>query len=195
MDHQKHRMWCKITSVLSILIFFVGITSISFILHQSIYISGTLEIAIISAVFSFITACSCGFDVRLYLKSNRDIQSILQFVHFWQQVCKFKIISCFLIALIYTFLFMIFTHEIKATYAESVFGTFILSLCGLTQFAISSKLKFVYEDCIMRCVHGFNLDATRSSNSLNGNQITVLDDGGKLVDINDIENISVEKKL
>ena len=92
MDHREHKKWFRIISIASIVIFFIVTLFIGFIINQKFYFD-TSELAIISAVVSVISVISNSFDIVLYHKSDKDIEMVSKYIHTWQKVCKFKVIS------------------------------------------------------------------------------------------------------
>jgi len=182
MDHREHKKWFRIISIASIVILFVVTLFIGFIINQKFYFD-TSELAIISAVVSVISVISNSFDIVLYHKSDKDIEMVSKYIHTWQKVCIFKIILYIIFVIGYVIPSII--HPLFFTYEEIMLGVFLLSSSILAQFTMSTKLKFIKEDCTMRCVHGFNINVNRSSGEGNGvyvndeDQVKVNKNGGK----------------
>ena len=173
---------------MSIAILFAGTIIFGFVINRKFYLD-TLELSIISAIISVITVVSNCFDIILYHKSDKDIEIVLKYINTWQKVCKFKIILYIIFVIGYVILSII--YPLLITYEEIMLGVLLLSSSSLAQFTISTKLKSVHEDCVMRCVHGFDINVTHSSDINNGiylndeDHVNVTENGGKFVNIND----------
>ena len=178
MNHQKHKKWFRITSILSSFVFFTWLICLAFLIDQSFNLNTTLE-ALVSVLYVLSTLFSNYFDISLYVESEKDRDNILRYVLIWQKVCKFKIIAAISIISAYVIVIMAHSDHLRANYLLRHIGILILSTSVFAQATLYTKIKFVYEDCIVKCDHGLNVNVTNRSDALNENQVNICNNFGK----------------
>ena len=183
MNHQSHIKWFKITSILSSAVFFTWLICLGFLIDQSFDLNTrtltNLECAFVLGLYISLTLLSNYFDILLYVKSDKDIDTTLRYVVTWEKVCKFKIISAISIVLAYVIALMAYPDHLRAHDLQYLFQILLLTTSGFAQTSIFWKLKFVHEDCIVRCDHGLNVNVTNRSDALNENQVNICNNFGK----------------
>ena len=185
MDHQGHKKWLKLTSVISIVIFIFGTATLVVTIHQSFSLSTASELAIsVSGVLTFVIVCHTlyhiYYDIVLYYYSEEEVAIISHYFKLWEQASKIRTISFLLAALVFFILSLGQPEGFHSTYFGSLIGILILSSSGLAQHMISSKLKLISEDCITRCVHGTNIDLESTSGYTNSDRYRDSDRRGNI---------------
>ena len=172
MNHQKHKTWFKFLSIISSLVFYTWLICLGVLIHQTFDLNTSLS-ALILVVDVLMTFFSNYFDILLYVQSDKDIDTILQYVVTWQKACKFKIILAFSIVVAYVILLMTQPDHFRDHDLQYLFEILLLTTCGFAQTTIFGKLQFVQEDCTVRCDHGRNVNVINSPGALNENQLNI----------------------
>ena len=179
MNHKTHIKWFRITAILSSAVFCTWLICLGFLIDQTFDLNTTLEFALVSVWDVLFTLLSTYFDTLLYVKSDKDIDTILRYVAIWKKVCKFKIIAAISIISAYVIVLMAYSDHLRANYLQRHIGILILSTLVFAQTTLHTKIKFVYEDCIANCDHGVDANVIDSPGALNENQVNVCDNLGK----------------
>ena len=188
MDHQEHKKWLKLTSIISIVIFIFGTATLVVTIHQSFSLSTASELAIsVSGVLTFVIVCHTlyhiYYDIVLYYYSEEEVAIISHYFKLWEQASKIRTISFLLAALVFFILSLAQPDGFHSTYFGSLIGILILSFSGLAQHMISSKLNIIFEDCLTKCVHGINVNLNSTSGDTNSDRYRDSNRIGKIYDL------------
>ena len=77
MNHKTHIKWFRITAILSSAVFCTWLICLGFLIDQTFDLNTTLEFALVSVWDVLFTLLSTYFDTLLYVKSDKDIDTIL----------------------------------------------------------------------------------------------------------------------
>ena len=153
----------RLIATVSIVLFLIGTLSINITMCQFYSLNSALELGIASFTVALVTVCFISIDVILY--NGADKTNNTWCIVLWQRANKFKIILIFIGVVILIVLSMC-RMEGSVSFAVSATGVIVLSTTGLVQLILYSNLKTVHNDCIMKCILGFNLAASPNRSSI-----------------------------